>query len=410
MKRLLFVPADPQVCEGLRTKLIKRQAEWQGEVILLAEVSKDSLAKNSWDAVVTDLGVDGGRALLVQARHEFPEIARIGVVKHAHRDVTQLALAQQIVPSFAELSELDIAVQRCCGLRDLLRGERICRTIGELGELPSAPSVYLELMSRIDGPDGSVAEVAEVIEKDAGISAKLLQIVNSPVFRTSREILTVKMAAGFLGLDVVKNVLLSVEAFQAFEHLQGVAGFSFSALQAHCRLTAAIASRMSLSNEVRDTAVVAALLHDVGKLVLASKAQDRFGRIFARAKAEGQPLYRVEEELWGITHAEVGAYLMGLWGLPTQVTEAIAYHHSPSTVPPRPLDALGCVYVANCLAHEIEDGKEKLDWDKNYLNAWGGLHRVDGWRLEAREALHAQQGVSAKQNSSANRRQRIPVS
>jgi putative nucleotidyltransferase with HDIG domain len=407
MKKLLFALADPQICDGLRVALLERQAEWQGEVILLAEISRDTLAKNTWDALVADLEVDGGRALLVQSRREFPEIARIGVVRHARRDVTQLALAQQIIRSFVDLSELDIAVQRCCALRDLLRGERICRTIGELGELPSAPGVYLELMTRLDGPDASVAEVAAVIEKDAGISAKVLQIVNSPVFRTSRDVVTVKMAAGLLGLNVVKNVLLSVEAFQSFEHLQRVPDFSFSALQSHCCLTAAIAGRMGLSNEVRDTAVVAALLHDVGKLVLASKAQDRFGRILARAKAEGRPLYRVEEELWGITHAEVGAYLMGLWGLPTQVTEAIAYHHSPSTVPPRPLDALGCVYVANGLAHEVEKGIE-WDWDKNYLKAWGGLNRLDEWRVDAKEALNTQT-ASANQNATHNPRHRVSV-
>src|SRR6201996_6229236 len=119
MKKLLFAPADPQVCEGLRATLLKRQAEWQGEVILLAEISRDTLAKHSWDAVVTDLDADGGHALLVESRREFPEIARIGVVKHARRDITQLALAQQIVPSFADLIELDIALQRCCSLRDL---------------------------------------------------------------------------------------------------------------------------------------------------------------------------------------------------------------------------------------------------------------------------------------------------
>jgi HD-like signal output (HDOD) protein len=131
--------------------------------------------------------------------------------------------------------------------------------------------------------------------------------------------------------------------------------------------------------------------------------------MLGRAKTEERPLYRVEEEMWGITHAEVGAYLMGLWGLPTQVTEAIAYHHSPSTVPPRPLDALGCVYVANGLAHEIEDGKEKLDWDNNYLKAWGGLGRLDEWRLEAKEAFVVQQGAPTKQRTPIKPAQRVPV-
>ena len=239
MKKLLFAPADPQAFKTLQKALPTRQ-EWQGEIVALAEASAAVLAKTEWDAVVTDAEAESGRALLAQARRDFPEIARIGVVSQAKRTVAHLVVAQQIVPSFTDFGELDLAIERCCRLRDLLRGERICRTIGELGELPSAPGVYLELMGKLNGGDASVAEVAEIIEGDVGTSAKLLQVVNSAVFRTSREIATVKMAAGFLGLDVVKNVVLSVEAFQAFENLPAMAEFSFSSLQSHCRLTAAI--------------------------------------------------------------------------------------------------------------------------------------------------------------------------
>ena len=115
-------------------------------------------------------------------------------------------------------------MERSCRLRDLLRGERICQTIGELGELPSAPTVYLELMEKLNQPEASVGEIAEIIEGDAGTSAKLLQLVNSIVFRTSREIVTVRMAASFLGLDVIKNLVLSSEAFQAFERLPAIRG------------------------------------------------------------------------------------------------------------------------------------------------------------------------------------------
>jgi HD-like signal output (HDOD) protein len=405
MKRLLFAPADPQVSSALHQSLQTRHAEWQTEVVPLAQASADLLAKADWDALVTDVESESGRALLARSRRDFPEIARIGVVSQAKRTAAHLAVAQQIVPSFVDFNELEMAVERCCRLRELLHGERICRTIGELGELPSAPGVYLELMDELNGPDASVAKIAQIIEGDVGISAKLLQVVNSAVFRTSREIVTVKMAAGFLGLDVVKNVALSVEAFQAFESLPAIPEFSFSALQSHCRLTAAIVGRMGLSNDVRDAAVVAALLHDIGKLVLAYKAPDRFGRILLRARAEGQPLYRMEEELWGITHAEVGAYLLGLWGLPTQVTEAIAYHHAPSSVAPRPFDAIGSVYVANGLAHEIEDGAEKLDWDKNYLKLWGGLERFAEWRNMARQTASLQQPASAKHDPEAARQQ-----
>ena len=122
---------------------------------------------------------------------------------------------------------------------------------------------------------------------------------------------------------------------------------------------------------MRDAAIVAALLHDIGKLVLAYKMPDRFARLLARAQAEEKPLYQVEEELWGITHAEVGAYLLGLWGLPLRVTEAIAYHHAPSAVPHQRFDALAAVYVANLLAHESEGTARGAPTGiSQFLEAW----------------------------------------
>jgi putative nucleotidyltransferase with HDIG domain len=220
--------------------------------------------------------------------------------------------------------------------------------------------------------------------------------------------LTIRMAASFLGLDVIKNVVLSMETFQAFEKIPAIPGFSLDELQAHCRFTAAIIGQMQLPNDVRDAAIVAALLHDIGKLVIAYKMPDRFARLVARANAEQKPLYRIEEELWGITHAEVGAYLLGLWGLPIRVTEAIAYHHSPSAVPHQRFDALAAVYVANLLAHETEGSATNLEWDLGFLESFGVAGQLPDWRTMVSEMALLQQD-SSQSPLEPKSKQRIPV-
>jgi HD-like signal output (HDOD) protein len=267
----------------------------------------------------------------------------------------------------------------------LLQGERICSIVGKVENLPSAPTVFVKLMETLDQPEASIGDVSAIIEGDAAISAKLLQMVNSCMFRTSQDIATVRMAASFLGLEVVKNLVLSLGVFKAFENLPPIAGFSLDEMQAHSRLTAAIAQRLGLSKEVQDAAVVASLLHDIGKLVLAYKMPNRFARLLTSAHSGQRPLYRIEEELWGITHAEVGAYLLGLWGLPIQVTEAIAYHHTPSAVPHGGFDAISAVYVANLLAHESEESPETCEWDLPFLKAVGVAAQVPAWKEVAKE-------------------------
>jgi putative nucleotidyltransferase with HDIG domain len=153
-------------------------------------------------------------------------------------------------------------------------------------------------------------------------------------------------------------------------------------LQAHSRLAAKIAGDLNLDKETREAAIVAALLHDIGKLVLAWKMPERFQRLSAKAQEQHRPLYQIEEELWGITHAEIGAYLLGLWGLPISITEAVAYHHSPATVPHHGFDALGAVYVANLLAHEQDFASSAAyaDWDLPLLADMGVAEQLPTWR------------------------------
>lgn len=409
MRRLLFAAADPRTSQALEATLCGRQEIRQWQVVANLEEAQSRLVEGDWDVLVAELGTETGCAILQRARESFPDVARIGVALRSQLKALHLCLVQQAVSNLSDLQELEVAVERSCRLRDLLRGERICRTLGELGELPQAPGVYLELMKRLDQPDTSVGEIAEIIEGDVGMSAKLLQVVNSIVFRTSREIVTVKMAASFLGLEAVKNLVLSLGAFQAFENLPEVPEFSLPDLQVHSRLTAAIAGQLPLSKDVRDAAIVAALLHDIGKLVLLYKMPYRFVRLLARARAEQRPLHQIEEELWGITHAEVGAYLLGLWGLPVRVTEAIAYHHGPAAVPHRRFDAVAGVYAANLLAHQNDGGAESRGWDMDLLGDLGVTGQLPAWR-EMAQRTRALDKEGLQRATESQGRQRVPVS
>jgi HD-like signal output (HDOD) protein len=358
---------------------------WDWFIAPNATAARDQLGKRQWDAVVAALGSEQDLALLTEVCNSYPEVVRIGVSGQSTAKNQRISCVQQTISSLLDLAQLDIAVERSCRLRDLLQGERICSIVGKVEELPSAPTVFVKLMETFDQPEASIGDVAGIIEGDAAISAKLLQIVNSCIFRTSHDIATVRMAASFLGLEVVKNLVLSLGVFKAFENLPPIAEFSLEEMQAHSRLTAAIAQRLGLSKEAQDAAVVASLLHDIGKLVLAYKMPNRFARLLASAKSKQEPLYRVEEELWGITHAEVGAYLLGLWGLPIQVTEAIAYHHTPAAVPHCGFDTISAVYVANLLAHECDESVEVGELDLPFLKAVGVAAQVPAWKEIARE-------------------------
>src|SRR5262249_19161152 len=153
--------------------------------------------------------------------------------------------------------------------------------------------------------------------------------VNSAFFGLPREISTLSTAVSFLGTQLVQNLVLSAEVFHVFEKVAPIKGFSFEDLHIHSQLTAKIAGRIPAAKPIQGAAVVAALLHDMGKLVLAVRSPKHFERAVQGAIDEKLSLHAVEQGLIGVSHAEVGAYLLGIWGLPTPVVEAVAHHHNP---------------------------------------------------------------------------------
>jgi HD-like signal output (HDOD) protein/CheY-like chemotaxis protein len=382
MRKLLFVEEDASRRKVLESSLVSYSDRWEICFAASAKSAHSELEATSWDVVIADLVSQDGRSILADVRVSSPEAVRIGLVDRMQSSVPHISYIHQFITRPIDPRELEVAVERSCKLKELLEGELISRTVGALGELPSAPSVYLKLVDKLNEPDASVDEVAEIVAGDIAISARLLQLANSAIFRTSREIATVKMAASYLGLSMVRNLVLASEVFRAFADAHPVMGFSVEGLQSHARLTAGIVAGMDLPKGVQNSAAVAALLHDAGKLVLACKMPDRFSRLLSRASEKNQPLFRVEEELWGITHAEIGAYLLGLWGLPVGITEAVAYHHSPSRVPHYRFDAVAAVHIANLLAHECEGSTADLSdcWDLALVKDLGIAHLIPGWK------------------------------
>jgi putative nucleotidyltransferase with HDIG domain len=194
---------------------------------------------------------------------------------------------------------------------------------------------------------------------------------------------------------MLHNLVLSAEVFRVFENAAKLPGFSFEELHEHSQLTAKIASHIPVPAAVHSAAVVAGLLHDVGKLVLATRSPKHFARALEGAAEEKRPLFSVEQELMGVSHAEVGAYLLGIWGLPCPVVEAVAHHHHPERVPQETLDAVAVVHVANYLAHENpvhpraggdSDSYSYLRPVPTYLEKLGLTEQIPAWNEFAGEA------------------------
>jgi HD-like signal output (HDOD) protein len=236
--------------------------------------------------------------------------------------------------------------------------------------------------------------ITAIVERNTGLCAKILQLVNSSFFGRPRRITRIEMAVGLLGMNVLRSLVLSHEIANSFSGAGAAGIISLEDEQAHALLTAALARRFAPTPAEADTAFIAGVLHDVGKLVLASKLPNALRDLLAEARSDGRPLHDIEFERNGASHAEVGACLLGLWGLPAEVVAAVAHHHRPDASPGAHTIRAAEIHVADVLAHELMAGNAGTSdavasvipaLNEPWLASIGVLDSLPRWRALAAE-------------------------
>jgi HD-like signal output (HDOD) protein len=394
MKRILFVDDEPRMLEQLRQMLESQKDQWDMAFAPSGNAALSLLDASPFEVVVSELAMPGmdGAGLMKIVCERYPAIVRIvlSAPQEMETALRAVPVAHQFLLKPCDPNMHRVAVERATSLSNILSNKLLANLVGSVKDLPVLPRTYMALRQKLVEPDAAIRYVVNIVEQDVAISAKVLQLVNSAFFGLPREVSSVKTAVGFLGIDTLQNLVLSAGVFSIFDQLAKLPGFSCEELQAHSQLTAKIAGQIPASAHVRGIAVVAGMLHDVGKLVLATRAPEHFKRALMGAETEGRPLHAVETELMGVSHAEVGAYLLGIWGLPSPVVEAVAHHHHPARVPQDFLDAVGIVYTSNILAHQVADraslpeSSSQLEIDPEYLDRIGVSEQFPSWQEMAK--------------------------
>ena len=389
--RILFLDDEPRVLEALQRLLRPLRQEWDIATVTNAEEAFSLLAGGPFDAIVTDMRMPGmdGVDVLTRVTDEYPEMLRI--VLSGQSDVESLVksagVAHQYLSKPCSLEDLKLALARGFALRQMLSDPVLRGVVSGTDAIPSMPKLYLELTSALESPDVSIAGIGHIVSQDIGMSSKVLQLVNSAFFGRSRRVSDPREAVCYLGTNTLRALLLAVHVFKCFG-ANKIRGFSLDKLWDHSMECSALAEKIARSmgpadKELADYASMAGLLHDAGRLLLVSKLPEKYAVILALAEAEQIDLWHAEREVLGVSHAEVGAYLLALWGLPTPIVEAVAYHHAPSACPAEQFIGLTAVHIASCLVSEqgppIPNGNRL---DREYLERLGIEYRVPAWRRE----------------------------
>ncbi len=395
MKRILFVDDEPRILDGLQRMLRPYRKQWEMAFANGGSEALAMLAADSYDVIVSDMrmpGMDGAQLLeLVRAR--YPGIIRIVLSGQFGREAAMHAVpvAHQFLTKPCDPVKLQATFERFYACDSMLADGATRRVIAAIGELPALPSTYAALVEALDNPEATLDQVGAIVERDVAVAAKVLQLVNSAFFGLSHEVATIPTAVGYLGFEVLKQLVITVELFHTFAGGCHVTGFSVDETQRHSRCVAAIAARLPVPRQHTAAASVAALLHDIGKLVLAAQMSDQFKRALRESVSQNRPLNILEEEMTGTSHAEIGAYLLALWGFPASVVAAVSQHHQPvRSTQNSAIDIRLAVHLANLLEHEAatssqSSASEALEALCRDSSEW--MEALPAWRKIAQEVV-----------------------
>ena len=380
-RRIIFVDDEPMVLKGLQRTLRKMRGEWEMTFTSSSKEALDILGSGSFDVIVSDLRMPemDGMQLLAEVKSKHPQVVRIILSGQVEQESTFkcVQVAHQSLSNPCDADILKHTLNKLFGLRHLLEDESIKRIVSQTETLPSLPEVYTDVISELQSADPSVQKVGEIISTDLAMTAKILHVVNSAFFGLVRKINNPKEAVMLLGTETIKALVLSVKIFSQFNQKK-FAWFNFDELFNHSMSVSMFAQTISKQEHLEQTLVnkslMAGMFHDLGKLILVTNYQEPYQKVLMEAAKTRQNLWDLEIERFGTSHAEIGAYLMGLWGLEYPVIEAIAFHHCPGKSLSNSTGLLTAVHFG--------DAFDRLKKDPNDLNSENGLRQLDRGYLD----------------------------
>lgn len=383
-KRILFVDDEAHILDGIRRLLRRMRSDWEMDFVTSGADALRLLGESHYDVIVSDMRMPrmDGAELLREVRTHFPQMVRIVLSGYSDFEMAlrTVSAAHQYLSKPCDGDTLINTIKRAVDLHDMLKDERLQSVISQIDNLPSPPDVYDALQKECASKTTGIPQVARIVARDPALTAKLLQLVNSSFFGVRRAITSIEEAVSMLGIELVKSLLAAVHVFKADEAMPPL----FHDLWHHCidtgRYARAIQECEDSGRKNVELAFTAGLLHDTGKLILWRGMEDRYAPLVHEADEDDVKLTALEEDALGTNHGRIGAYLLGLWGLPDAIVEAVAYHHDPQHLNVDGFCTTTAVHVGDALSICERSPQASPPLSNDHLQRIGALDRLDVWR------------------------------
>lgn len=408
-RRLLFVDDEPMVLNGYRRALHGMRQEWEMQFVDSAAAALQELEREKYDAVITDMQmpVMDGAQLLEEVKKRHEDVVRIVLSGQTSKEALLRSIdpTHQFLSKPCDLEELKLRLSLTFAMRDLLSNAALKAIVARLRSIPSLPTLFNELTAALCLESTSLTQIERIIAKDVAMATKTLQLANSAFIGARGQVSSLLQAVSLIGTETIRTLALSVHVFSELERNSAAAAY-LPALWDHSVDVALLAQHIShlegQPKSVSEQGFTAGLLHDVGKAVLLAEMPREYRAILDRRENEPGSVLALEVEYLGCTHAQIGAYLMSIWGLPAPLVLAVALHHKPADDAQTKFSPLTAVHCADAIATISDPSPITHDGelDMAYLERMGLCEKEHLWRKfhEERTLTKTEGGEHEQQN------------
>ena len=389
-KHILFVDNEANVLQGLQGQLGSMRDEWEMVFVEGGQVALDYIASHRVDVLVSGIGMSkrDGAQLLKSVSKQHPGIISMELSGYSGNGGGEGA-SEPSQPHDPDV--LISAIKRSLGIQTYLQAPALSDFVTGIPSLPGIPAVYKAFIDELSNPASTTDTVAATIEQDAALASSILSLANSAYFDLPAGVTGIPQAIEMLGLETMGSLIVFTSLFSTFsdkseqtewvDHL-GLRSMSIGSLARD------IARLEGLASHDIDRACCAGMLLHIGTLILISSYPEGYVRIGEMIEKRGMSIVDAEQQQFSASHSDIGAYLLGLWGISHPVVEAVLYHHAPGTETSDTFSPASAVNAAQGLSRLIDghvgtnfsDDEMMAALDMDHLQHVGRSDRLPVWR------------------------------
>ncbi len=356
--KVLFVDDDQLLLNGLR-RVFMTARKIQTLFAQSGQSGLELMEREHVDIVVADIRMPGmdGVAFLGEVQKRHPQTIRIVLSGSSDPRLAfqSIGVAHQFLSKPCDLNALKQKLGYLYELGNSFGTPGILELLSPSGSLPVLHETSERLLAELHSDSCAFENVASILAEDPGLLAGVFKAVNSSFFGIPHQMDSILQTVTYLGGDHLSSLVGLDTLFTEYDE-SAHSGFSLAALWQHCRKTALFARLLAQAGPLDvnpEKCFNCALLHDIGKLILLDRFAEKYDAVHRLSNAQNITVFEAEKRLLSISHAEVGAYVLGLWGFSESIVRAVFHHHEPEQCAGEDKAMLAVVHAANVFEHEL---------------------------------------------------------